>query len=168
MGLTDHRVSAHVSPQLHRDLAGAQALGPELGEQFNLFLGPGHARTRPCRPDGKTIPRTGKHGRARVATLGADVKGAPRRIVFAALTYRTGKLLRKGRWRTLSVTRDMSGFGSTRSVRFLPEGSHAAGGQNGPDHRCDWVASSEEVELRRGGGAVGDERAALSPAARRL
>src|SRR3954463_14773469 len=69
---------------------------------------------------------------------------------------------------TLSVTRDMSGFGSTRSVRFVPEGSHAAGGQNGPDHRCDWVASSEEVELRGGGGAVGDERAALSPAARRL
>src|SRR3954467_14865721 len=68
----------------------------------------------------------------------------------------------------LSVTRDMSGFCSTRSVRFLPEGSHAAGGQNGPDHRCDWVASSEEVELRRGGGAVGDERAALSPAARCL
>src|SRR4051794_485467 len=68
----------------------------------------------------------------------------------------------------VSVTRDMSGFGSTRSVRFLPEGSHAAGGQNGPDHRCDWVASSEEVELRRGGGAVGDERAALSPAARCL
>src|SRR3954468_14154977 len=56
----------------------------------------------------------------------------------------------------------MSGFGSTRSVRFSPEGSHAAGGQNGPDHRCDWVASSEEVELRGGGGAVGDERAALS------
>src|SRR5215203_5929920 len=27
---------------------------------------------------------------------------------------------------TLSVTRDMSGFCSTRSVRFLPEGSHAA------------------------------------------
>jgi hypothetical protein len=50
--------------------------------------------------------------------------------------------------RDLSVTRDMSGFRSTRSVRFLPEGSHAAGGQNGPDHRCDWVASSEEVELR--------------------
>src|SRR3954462_12338103 len=68
----------------------------------------------------------------------------------------------------VSLTRDMSGFGSTRSVRFLPEGSHAAGGQNGPDHRCDWVASSEEVELRRGGGAVGDERAALSPAARCL
>src|SRR4051794_37594650 len=67
----------------------------------------------------------------------------------------------------VSVTRDMSGC-STRSVRFVPEGSHAAGGQNGPDHRCDWVASSEEVELRGGGGAVGDERAALSPAARRL
>src|SRR3954470_12413057 len=33
--------------------------------------------------------------------------------------------------RNLSVTRDMSGFGSTRSVRFVPEGSHAAGGQNG-------------------------------------
>src|SRR3954451_7563307 len=47
-------------------------------------------------------------------------------------------------------------------------GSHAAGGQNGPDHRCDWVALSEEVELRGGSGAVGDERAALSPAARRL
>src|SRR3954454_19734570 len=47
----------------------------------------------------------------------------------------------------VSLTRDMSGFGSTRSVRFLPEGSHAAGGQNGPDHRCDWIASSEEVEL---------------------
>src|SRR3954468_17181844 len=69
---------------------------------------------------------------------------------------------------TMSVTRDMSGFRSTRSVRFVPEGSHAAGGQNCPDHRCDWVASSEEVELRRGGGAVGDERAALSPAARCL
>src|SRR3954447_22943533 len=68
----------------------------------------------------------------------------------------------------LSVTRDMSGFRSTRSVRFSPEGSHAAGGQNGPDHRCDWVASSEEVELRGGSGAVGDERAALSPAARCL
>src|SRR5829696_7376812 len=68
----------------------------------------------------------------------------------------------------VSVARDMSGFGSTRSVRFVPEGSHAAGGQNGPDHRCDWVASSEEVELRGGGGAVGDERAAFSPAARRL
>src|SRR3954464_2884658 len=68
----------------------------------------------------------------------------------------------------LSLTRDMSGFGSTRSVRFVPEGSHAAGGQNGPDHRCDWVASSEEVELRGGGGAVGHERAALSPVARRL
>src|SRR3954453_5590793 len=62
----------------------------------------------------------------------------------------------------------MSGFRSTRSVRFVPEGSHAAGGQNGPDHRCDWVASSEEVELRGGCGAVGDERAALSPVARRL
>ena len=37
----------------------------------------------------------------------------------------------------LSVTRDMSGFGSTRSVRFSPEGSHAAGGQNGPGDRCD-------------------------------
>src|SRR3954463_883386 len=49
---------------------------------------------------------------------------------------------------TMSVTRDMSGVGSTRSVRFVPEGSHAAGGQDGPDHRCDWVASSEEVELR--------------------
>src|SRR4051812_30692043 len=70
--------------------------------------------------------------------------------------------------RTVSVTRDMSGFRSTRSVRFVPEGSHAAGGQNGPDHRCDWVASSEEVELRGGSGAVGDERAALSPAARCL
>src|SRR3954447_600088 len=68
----------------------------------------------------------------------------------------------------MSVTRDMSGFCSTRSVRFVPEGSHAAGGQNGPDHRCDWVASSEEVELRGGCGAVGDERAALSPVARRL
>src|SRR3982751_2330780 len=68
----------------------------------------------------------------------------------------------------LSATRDMSGFGSTRSVRFVPEGSHAAGGQNGPDHRCDWIASSEEVELHGGGGAVGDERAALSPVARRL
>src|SRR3954452_7058032 len=68
----------------------------------------------------------------------------------------------------VSVTRDMSGFRSPRSVRFVPEGSHAAGGQNGPDHRCDWVASSEEAELRGGGGAVGHERAALSPAARRL
>src|SRR3954470_23094816 len=36
--------------------------------------------------------------------------------------------------RPMSVTRDMSGFGSTRSVRFSPEGSHAAGGQDGPDH----------------------------------
>src|SRR3954454_13673370 len=69
---------------------------------------------------------------------------------------------------TVSVTRDMSGFRSTRSVRFVPEGSHAAGGQNGPDHRCDWVASSEEAELRGGGGAVGHERAAFSPAARCL
>src|SRR3712207_5594453 len=68
----------------------------------------------------------------------------------------------------MSVTRAMSGFGSTRSVRFSPEGSHAAGGQNGPDHRCDWAASSEEVELRGGGGAVGHERASFSPAARRL
>src|SRR5215210_3288442 len=68
----------------------------------------------------------------------------------------------------VSVTRDMSGFRSTRSVRFVPEGSHAAGGQNGPDHRCDWVASSEEVELRGGSGAVGDERAAFPPPARRL
>src|SRR3954465_15565965 len=68
----------------------------------------------------------------------------------------------------LSVTRDMSGFGSTRSVRFSPEGSHAAGGQNGPDHGCDWVASSEEAELRGGSGTIGHERAALSPAARRL
>src|SRR3954464_4563677 len=69
---------------------------------------------------------------------------------------------------SLSVTRDMSGFGSTRSVRFSPEGSHAAGGQNGPDHGCDWVASSEEAELRGGSGTIGHERAALSPAARRL
>src|SRR5215207_11263809 len=68
----------------------------------------------------------------------------------------------------LSVARDMSGFGSTRFVRFSPERSHAAGGQDGPDHRCDWVASSEEAELRGGSGAVGDERAALSPVARRL
>src|SRR3954464_11305684 len=64
---------------------------------------------------------------------------------------------------SVSVTRDMSGFRSTRSVRFVPEGSHAAGGQNGPDHRCDWVASEEEVELRGGWSAAGDERAALSP-----
>src|SRR3954452_5543734 len=69
---------------------------------------------------------------------------------------------------SMSVTRDMSGFGSTRSVRFSPEGSHAAGGQNGPDHGCDWVASSEEAELRGGSGTIGHERAALSPAARRL
>src|SRR3954451_12520690 len=69
---------------------------------------------------------------------------------------------------SLSVTRDMSGFRSTRSVRFSPEGSHAAGGQNGPDHRCDWAASDEAVELRRGSGAVGHERAAFSPTARRL
>src|SRR3954469_4724304 len=68
----------------------------------------------------------------------------------------------------VSVARDMSGFGSTRSVRFVPEGSHAAGGQDGPDHRCDWVASSEEVELRGGSGTIGHERAALSPVARRL
>src|SRR4029450_10243027 len=74
----------------------------------------------------------------------------------------------RSRWLGVSVARDMSGFGSARSVRFLPEGSHAAGGQNGPDHRCDWVASSEEVELRGGGGAVGYERAALSPVARCL
>src|SRR5215211_1118479 len=68
----------------------------------------------------------------------------------------------------LSVTRDMSGFGSTRSVRFVPEGSHAAGGQNGPDQRCDWVASSEKVELCGGSGAVGHERAAFPPPARCL
>src|SRR4051795_8320905 len=67
----------------------------------------------------------------------------------------------------MSVTRDMSGFRSTRSVRCVPEGSHAAGGQNGPDHRCDWVASSEEVELRGGCSAAGDERAAFPPATRR-
>src|SRR5215204_5559299 len=30
----------------------------------------------------------------------------------------------------LSVARDMSGFGSARSVRVSPEGSHAAGGQD--------------------------------------
>src|SRR5690349_1839162 len=35
----------------------------------------------------------------------------------------------------VSVTRGMSGFRSTRSARFVPEGSHAAGGQNGPDYR---------------------------------
>src|SRR3954467_12209593 len=84
----------------------------------------------------------------------------------AELSRREGK--EQGPNRMLSVTRDMSGFRSTRSVRFSPEGSHAAGGQNGPDHRCDWVASSEEVELRGGSGAAGDERAALSPVARRL
>src|SRR4051795_7100057 len=70
--------------------------------------------------------------------------------------------------RPFGSTRSVRFFCSTRSVRFSPEGSHAAGGQNGPDHRCDWVASSEEVELRGGSGAVGDERAALSPAARCL
>src|SRR4051812_22008616 len=101
----------------------------------------------------------------------------PSRNIDPALSPGSSRRERKGNRKalrvnpkrmSLSVTRDMSGFRSTRSVRFLPEGSHAAGGQNGPDHRCDWVASSEEVELRGGGGAVGDERAALSPAARRL
>src|SRR3954463_15582954 len=67
---------------------------------------------------------------------------------------------RRNQFRDRLVAHDLSGYS--------PEGSHAAGGQNGPDHRCDWVASSEEVELRGGGGAVGDERTALSPAARRL
>src|SRR3954467_175622 len=43
----------------------------------------------------------------------------------------------------------MSGFGSTRFVRFSPERSHAAGGQDGPDHRSDWASSEEAVE---GGG----------------
>ena len=56
----------------------------------------------------------------------------------------------------------MSGIGSTRSVRFSPERSHVAGGQNGPDRRCDWAAPDEEAELRGSGGAVGHQRAAFS------
>jgi DNA-binding NtrC family response regulator len=43
-------------------------------------------------------------------------------------------VLRKPVSHKLSVARDMSGFGSARSVRVSPEGSHAAGGQDGPDH----------------------------------
>src|SRR3954447_9200251 len=83
--------------------------------------------------------------------------------------YDAGKRIKgKKRHLLVSVTRDMSGFRSTRSVRFVPEGSHAAGGQNGPDHRCDWVASEEEVERRGGWSAAGHERAAFPPAARRL
>src|SRR4051812_37402426 len=55
----------------------------------------------------------------------------------------------------VSVTRDISGVGSTRSVRFVPEGSHAAGGQNGPDHRCDWIASSEKLSCVEAGALLG-------------
>src|SRR3954451_1669097 len=85
-----------------------------------------------------------------------------------AEAYPQCKLTSKRRSGVMSVTRDMSGVRSTRSVRFVPEGAHAAGGQNGPDHRCDWAASSEEVELRGGWSAAGHERAAFPPAARRL
>src|SRR3982750_633179 len=43
----------------------------------------------------------------------------------------------------------MSGFRSTRSVRFSPEGSHAAGGQNGPGDRCNWVAAGQQDEAHQ-------------------
>src|SRR4051812_44935942 len=111
---------------------------------------------------------------SRVAMLTRLIATSPTPSGSGAFQMRQRLNIREHFWRgnapliQMSVTRDMSGVGSTRSVRFVPEGSHAAGGQNGPDHRCDWVASSEEVELRGGGGAVGDERAALSPAARCL
>src|SRR3954453_9461669 len=114
---------------------------------------------RPAEPAG---PDGGRHpGPNRgVLTRASGRDGSPE--VTVILTPRN-----RGPTR-LSVTRDMSGFGSTRSVRFVPEGSHAAGGQNGPDHRCDWIASEEEVELRGGWSAAGDERAAFPPPARCL
>ncbi len=38
-------------------------------------------------------------------------------------------------------------------------GSHATGGLDGPDHRCDFIASIEEAELRGCCDAIRDGRA---------
>src|SRR4051794_21519296 len=54
--------------------------------------------------------------------------------VKRTITFAPAEAVFKDVIKQLSVARDMSGFGSARSVRFSPEGSHAAGGQDGPDH----------------------------------
>jgi hypothetical protein len=46
MGFAEDGISAHVPAQLCRDLAGAQALGPELVEALDPLLGPGQAHIR--------------------------------------------------------------------------------------------------------------------------
>ena len=40
ISFAEHGVATDVSAQLCRDLAGAQALAPELGEQLDPVLGP--------------------------------------------------------------------------------------------------------------------------------
>ncbi len=66
MRLADHRVPAHALAQFRRDLAGTQALGPELCEQVNPLFGPGEACTCHCRLHSRIPQHRGQACSARV------------------------------------------------------------------------------------------------------
>jgi len=46
MSFADHGIATHIFTEFRRDLAGAQALDPELGEEVNPLTRPSLARIR--------------------------------------------------------------------------------------------------------------------------
>src|SRR4051812_7444543 len=62
----EHCVSAHALAQLCRDLAGAQALSPELFQALNPLLGPGQARICHRRLQAESFSHTDRDWPARV------------------------------------------------------------------------------------------------------
>src|SRR4051812_35146727 len=108
-----------------------QGGGAGLRERINFLTGIALAspHSSPQQPVGQVWYRGLAHQKP-------DGRSPPLLIIAPAVSPATGGTNSATVW-------------STRSVRFVPEGSHAAGGQDGPDHRCDWVASEEAVE---GGG----------------
>ena len=66
IGFAEHGVSGQTTPQLCRDLAGAQALSPELFEALDPLLGPGQARICHRRLQAESLNQTDRGWPARV------------------------------------------------------------------------------------------------------
>src|SRR4051812_29999015 len=81
MRFTEHGVSGQATPQLCRDLAGAQALSPELFEALDPLLGPGQANICHHCLQSESLSHTDRDRPARAVVLGTEVKVAAQRVV---------------------------------------------------------------------------------------
>src|SRR3712207_5688163 len=78
VGFADYGIAAHGAAQFGCDLAGAQALPPELGETINPLRRPGLARIRHRRPPAESPRSADRHLWPTSWIMSAEEKVAPR------------------------------------------------------------------------------------------